>query len=257
MPRSIVLVVPCYNEAKRLDVAAFSVFLRAHSEVRIVFVDDGSVDDTLVVLNNLAASFPASIFVISMPKNGGKAAAVRHGMLYALELPGAEIIGYWDADLATPLDTAPEMAKEFDRGPQIAMVMGARVRLLGRDIRRKALRHYLGRIFATAVSTMLDLPIYDSQCGAKLFRVTPELRSMLEQPFLSRWIFDVEIIYRLLVRDPEGSRGLERRLVEYPLASWRDVDGSKVKSNDFLKAALELAAIHRHYSPQRRKFPVK
>ncbi|SEF52762.1 Glycosyltransferase involved in cell wall bisynthesis [Bryocella elongata] len=251
MPNSIVLVVPCYNEAKRLDVKAFTGFLQAHSEVRMVFVDDGSKDNTLAVLGRLAAEFPEVVFVTSMPQNGGKAAAVRHGMQFALELPGAEIIGYWDADLATPLDAAPEMAKEFDRGPQIAVVMGARVRLLGRDIRRKALRHYLGRIFATAVSTMLDLPIYDSQCGAKLFRVNPELRSMLEQPFLSRWIFDVEILYRLMVRDPQGSRGLEQRLVEYPLASWRDVDGSKVKSNDFFKAALELFTIHRFYYRQR------
>jgi glycosyltransferase involved in cell wall biosynthesis len=250
MPKSIVLVVPCYNEAKRLDVAAFSGFLREHA-VRMVFVDDGSTDDTLNVLGRLAAEFPDAVYVISMPQNGGKAAAVRHGMLYSLDLPGAEIVGYWDADLATPLDAVLPMAKEFDRGPQIALVMGARVRLLGRDIRRKALRHYLGRIFATAVSNLLDLPIYDSQCGAKLFRVTPELRSVLERPFLSRWIFDVEILYRMMVRDPQGPRGLEHSLVEYPLASWRDVDGSKVKSNDFLTAAVELARIHRFYWPQR------
>ena len=115
--------------------------------------------------------------------------------------------------------------------------MGSRVKLLGRKIDRRRSRHYLGRIFATAVSTVLGLDVYDTQCGAKLFRVTPFIRALFEHPFLSRWIFDVEIIARLI----QAKRGknlpqADRVIYEFPLMEWRDVQGSKLGYGDFVRA---------------------
>ena len=131
--------------------------------------------------------------------------------------------------------------------PRLDMVFGARVRLLGRNIHRKSWRHYLGRCFATAASTLLRLPIYDTQCGAKLFRATPELREVLTAPFESRWIFDVELLARFMARHRADPATLHDRIYEFPLPTWTDIDGSKVGPVDFLKASWELFRTYRRY----------
>jgi hypothetical protein len=121
------------------------------------------------------------------------------------------------------------------------MVFGSRVKLLGRRIVRKPHRHYLGRIFATVVSNVLRLPVYDTQCGAKLFRRTSQLAVVLQNPFRSRWIFDVEILARFI--HTCGIEYVKNSVYEYPLAEWCDIGGSKVKPGDFLKALGDLLRI--------------
>jgi hypothetical protein len=115
--------------------------------------------------------------------------------------------------------------------------------LLGRRIQRRTARHYIGRLFATAVSMMLGLAIYDTQCGAKLFRVSSSLYGLFDKPFLSRWIFVVDIIARLI----QARRGKqlpqpEQVIYEFPLIEWRDVRGSKLGYADF----VELCGIGKH-----------
>lgn len=162
-------------------------------------------------------------------------------MQYVLEHTDAAVVGFWDADVATPLSAILEVAAVLDRLPNIDIVFGARVKLLGRRIERKVQRHYLGRVFATVVSNMLRLPIYDTQCGAKLFRRTPQFTALLKTPFVSRWIFDVEILARLIRAC--GIEYVKNSVYEYPLNEWRDVGGSKVRATDFLKAVTEPAKI--------------
>jgi hypothetical protein len=117
------------------------------------------------------------------------------------------------------------------------------VRLLGRHIERSALRHYLGRVFATGASLTLGLPVYDTQCGAKLLRAGELARRLVAEPFLTRWVFDVELLARLsrLVRDEPVP--IEQRVHEVPLLRWTDVPGSKVRPWDFMRSGLELARI--------------
>jgi dolichyl-phosphate beta-glucosyltransferase len=248
-PQPCTVVIPCYNEAARLRVDEFERFLSspASDSICLLFVNDGSRDTTLSVLRALAERWPTRISVVDQQPNRGKAEAVRNGMLQAIASGQAAITGFWDADLATPLDQIHDFLHLMVRRPQINLVFGARVRLLGRAIHRQPLRHYLGRCFATVVSILLRLPVYDTQCGAKLFRVTPELSSALREPFHSRWIFDVEILARYLQFHGGNARELEPEIYEYPLPVWTDVAGSKVKSGDFLRAFGELAVIYRRH----------
>jgi dolichyl-phosphate beta-glucosyltransferase len=218
------LVVPCYNEEKRLDRAAFEAALRRADGPVLLFVDDGSGDGTRRLLESIRAAAPDRCHVLALPANRGKAEAVRAGLNEALRA-GAARVGYWDADLATPLEAVADFQRELDERPEAEMVMGARVRMLGRRIDRHGSRHLIGRAYATLASLVLGLPVYDTQCGAKLFRGTAVLSAALDRPFGSRWAFDVELIQRLQAGWGHAGAG---SIVEVPLVEWRDVGESKV-----------------------------
>jgi glycosyltransferase involved in cell wall biosynthesis len=241
-----IVVVPCYNEARRLNTRAFTQFRSSGHWVEFLFVNDGSVDDTLDVLQRLRCASPDTIRVRDQQPNQGKAEAVRSGMLEALD-GDADFVGYWDADLATPLSALPDFLNVFEDRPGVDVVLGSRVKLLGRTIERHAWRHYLGRVFATLVSQLLRLAVYDTQCGAKLFRATPELRRVLARPFTTAWLFDVEILARLIAENPGGTDAVADSLYELPLNEWRDVPGSKLTRGGYVRAASSILGLYSEY----------
>jgi dolichyl-phosphate beta-glucosyltransferase len=244
-PPDLVLVVPCHNEAARLDPEAFLQFVTTHPGVRLVLVDDGSVDGTGEILEHMCEAAPAVVTTLRQSPRRGKAEAVRIGILAGLE-QDPRLVGFFDADLSTPLDTIDDFLTVLRLRPTVEFVLGSRVMLMGRDIRRKATRHYLGRVFATAVSHALDLPVYDTQCGAKILRVNAATASLFAEPFRSPWIFDVELIARYLrlpVATGEPSR--RDRLYELVLPAWHDRPGSKLRWHDFVRALVEVAYIWR------------
>jgi len=251
-------VVPCYDEAARLDRQAFVAAVRDDPGLCFVFVNDGSRDDTLRVLHELSALDPARLRVVDQQPNQGKAAAVRAGMLHALAL-GPRHAGYWDADLATPLDEIPRFREVLDARPDLLVVFGARVQLLGRAIERSNARHYLGRIFATVASVVLDLPIYDTQCGAKLFRADADTQALFADAFVVNWTFDVELIARLIrLREGSARPAAASAIYELPLGRWHDVAGSKVRPRDFVLALLEMVRIWSTYlSGSARRKPLR
>jgi dolichyl-phosphate beta-glucosyltransferase len=241
--RKKVLVVPCYNEESRLDGAAFLSFLGKHPETAIIFVNDGSTDRTDAVLEELVSRNQVQAQVLSLSKNIGKAEAIRQGFQKAFSL-GVDQVGYWDADLATPLEAAIGFFSFLEARPDLEIVLGSRVKLLGRVVERTYSRHYLGRVFATAASMALFLGVYDTQCGAKVFRNTPAIRELFQKPFVSRWIFDVEILARYLFEaPPEDRQQKSKKIFEYPLNEWREIPGSKIKWTDFFVAIIELLKI--------------
>jgi dolichyl-phosphate beta-glucosyltransferase len=248
---AVTIVVPAYNEGTRLDAEAFLGLVDGPPEgPALLFVNDGSSDDTAERLTALAARSPR-IGVLSLEQNRGKAEAVRRGLLAALE-GGAQIVGYLDADLATPPAEARRLVELMQASPEVDVLLASRVSLLGRDIQRRPLRHYLGRVFASAASLLLRLRVYDTQCGAKLFRRTPQLVAALGEPFLSRWIFDVELLGRLLAGAPGAPPLAVQRIVEEPLRAWRDVPGSKLRPHHLARVSADLARIARDLGRRRR-----
>ncbi len=166
---------------------------------------------------------------------------MRAGLLRALAMDSA-LVAFADADLSAPLGEIRRLREDIDRHPDSWAALGSRVKLLGRHVERSAMRHYLGRVFATAASMALGLPVYDTQCGLKLFRDTPALRDALARPFLSKWIFDVELIARLAAH---AGSDVAARIREVPLETWEERGNSHISPGAFLRAPIELWRVRR------------
>lgn len=229
------VVVPCFNEAARLDAGAFVRLADLGSMV--VLVDDGSTDQTRSQLERIVATEPSRFRVVGLDENCGKGEAVRVGLLAAIS-EGAGIVGYLDADLATPVDEYDRLLRILTDRVELDAVIGSRVALAGHRIARSQRRHYLGRLYATAASIVLGLAIYDTQCGAKVFRVDERLRAALDRPFVDRWSFDVELLGRLL-------QSGDLALLEVPLGDWAEVPGSKLRLSASCRALWSLAQVAR------------
>jgi len=233
----VALAVPCYNERARIQVGRFEAAAR-EQDLRILFVDDGSLDGTGDLIEREIAGKPC-LDLLRLPANSGKAAAVRLGMLTMEEKwPEAEWLGFWDADLSSPLDEVRRMLRfhEMEGGGYDA-IWASRVMRAGSTVHRRFSRHLFGRLFATVCGSVLGVVAYDTQCGAKLFRKNVVPRIFADE-FISRWIFDVEIYCRL---------GHDR-ILEYPVKEWRDMPGSKVRIwAESGRIARDILAISRKY----------
>jgi dolichyl-phosphate beta-glucosyltransferase len=240
MPTNVCLIIPCFNEAQRLD---FDQLGALPPGMTCLLVDDGSRDGTRDLIRRYESN---TLRLLALPHNVGKAEAIRQGILHARAsglLDRAEWVGYWDADMATQLSEVEGfIAYAAIAGGDVDGILGSRIYKLGSTIVRSYRRHVLGRLFATVAAVLLGLECYDSQCGAKLFRPDVLDRAFGES-FLSRWIFDVEVVARL--RDA--------RLIEYPLRRWVDRGESKVRTLRIaLPTLIDLLRIRQRYGGRHR-----
>ncbi len=249
MSQRPVVVIPCFNEERRLDPDRLAS-LAESGRVQLLFVDDGSTDGTGAALARLESRTDA-VEVLRLPVNVGKAEAIRRGLVHAVE-GGAAIVAYYDADLATPPEELLRLLEQLEGNPERACVMASRVRLLGRRIERHALRHYLGRVFATIASIVLRIPVYDTQCGAKAFRVSPVFREAIATPFRSSWVFDIELIGWLLRGSATAEPVPLAEFEEMPLREWRDVRGSRLGLSGMVRAAFDLFVVGYQLNRRRR-----
>jgi glycosyltransferase involved in cell wall biosynthesis len=241
---AICIIIPFYNEADRFPVNEFMEFLQRNQETSFCLVDDGSSDETEIILKSLQAKFPERIFMITLPKNNGKALAIQAGMISALHHFPSGYFGYFDADLSTPLEESFRLRSSLLEKATLEFSFGSRVGILGVRIERKLYRHLIGRVIATFISNILQLMVYDTQCGAKLF--TRNLANQVfDKPFITKWLFDVEIFARIL--GIYGRDRIEAVAVEVPVKSWIDKGRSKVSWLYGFRVFYDLIRIHHHY----------
>lgn len=237
--RAIAFVVPCFNEYTRLPIREFKHFIQKHEHVSLIFVDDRSTDGTSGLI---VAEFKDQLNVelIQLPRNLGKGEAVRVGLLSAIS-SGAEIVGYCDADLSVNLDEMMRLSGLLVQS-DFTVLLGSRVRLVGRTIVRKKGRHILGRVLTILSFFVTGLSAYDSQCGAKIFRVNDVLVASLDEQFISRWCFDIELLLRMR-RCDLGSTSIR----EEPLESWIESGDSRLGTVSRFIAVLDLFRLRRRY----------
>jgi glycosyltransferase involved in cell wall biosynthesis len=233
------LVIPCFNEEQRLVLSEVTKCVEV-LKCAVVLVDDGSTDGTLNTLNNLSLKFPKAIHVLHLSQNVGKGEAVRAGFNYAFERGATQVL-FCDADFAVGPQDLLRLCNTLEEYADCKAVIGSRIAMVGSNIQRSMFRHYSGRVFATLVSVMLGKQIYDTQCGAKVFKADDAVLRVFSQPFLSRWAFDVEIIGRLLRL--EQSNTDSKLILELPLLNWLEVEGSKLNLVSQLRTVLELFKI--------------
>lgn len=234
----VAITVPCYNEAQRFDGREFARALE-DPRVELVFVNDGSKDATQQVLSDFVAQSGGRAQQIDLVQNSGKSEAVRAGMLRSADA-GADVVGFADADLATPIDEVLRLVDAICSDDTAEAVLASRAAGADANIDRRLHRRVLGRLFSALGSAVLGTWIQDTQCGAKLFRSSEALRNALSAPFRSRWAFDVELLGRFMLAT--GARP-GAGVVEVPLRQWAEVPGSKLGASSMLRAGLDLAGV--------------
>lgn len=240
------IIIPCYNEAKRLNITAFVHFIRSEEDYHLCFVNDGSKDGTLQVLEAIQRQCPERISVIDVKQNAGKAAAVRSGARYLYNKSDIEYIGFVDADLSTDFTDFKKLVQSLKEDNKLQLVYGSRRK--GGEIKRNFFRNLLSNIIKSIIYLILGLPIEDTQCGAKVFR-KEIIPIAYDQPFMTRWLFDVEIFIRL--KKQFGRNKVMELIKEQALDRWVHVEDSKLSVKDSLLIPYRLITIWMAYNVNR------
>ncbi len=238
------ILIPFYNEEKRIDRQAITQATVDHPDLHLLLVDDGSDDQTPQILKKLAEENP-QIEYFRSENNLGKGKVLRKAtMEKADQISAYEYIGYFDGDLSAPLDYYEVLKTELQNSPQAQMIMASRQPTSDNHLRVKAHRRAIGRLVAGQINKIIGHPFYDTQCGAKLFR-TNTFIDLMQEPFISSWLFDMEIILRL--RDMPDTL-LEEVIIEQPIDEWEHKDGSKITTSYFPNMLQEMLKISRKYN---------
>lgn len=213
---SLSVVIPAFDEAERIGptLAAVRDYVeRKGVEAEIIVVDDGSRDAT-AARAEAALSVFAAARIIRLPRNRGKGAAVKAGVLEAR----GDLILFSDADLSTPIEEIEKLLPLIEGGADV--VIGSRA-LPGSDIRvrQRALREAMGKFFNRLVRCLVLTGIPDTQCGFKLFR-RDAARAVFAESTTRGFGFDVEILALCLRRG--------YRVRQVPVA-WRNSPPSRVR----------------------------
>jgi glycosyltransferase involved in cell wall biosynthesis len=237
------LVVPVFNESNRWSTEYWEEIVRLPIS-RIIFVNDGSTDNSLSLINQISSE---KCELINLTRNAGKAEALRIGFQHALATSiGDSAVGFIDSDGAfeiSDLIRIIELVKNAYTLQTFNAVWGSRVTLLGTQIQRSAIRHYIGRIITTILSSGTNIFPYDSQCGLKFYIMNQSDQKILSKEFKTRWFYDLEIWLRL--RNNATKNGCDYLVQEVPVNYWKDVKGSKIKGVEMIRVASDVLTIRK------------
>lgn len=236
------IIIPCYNEEKRLPVEKVITFLKAKKNVRIIFVNDGSIDKTINLLQYIQEKHPSGVSILSHDQKKGKAEAVRTGLLESIkDLQQFNFHGFADADLSISLDELYRLFEMIKTSGK-KFILGSRIKKIGANIIRNEWRHFYSRIIATIVGSIIRLDVYDTQCSAKIFH-SELIPVVFTPPFKNKWLFDVEVICRINneyhTLDAIGS--------EEPVLEWIEKKGSNLRWFHFFQIVKEVFILRKHY----------
>jgi dolichyl-phosphate beta-glucosyltransferase len=237
--QKICIIFPCYNEEKRIVKSDFTNYLE-DDLYTFIFVNDGSNDNTMLILREIQSFNEKQVIILDLTKNQGKSEAVRQGLLYANKLNKFDVIGFLDVDLATPISEVSNITEVIK--DNIVVAFGSRIKKTGSIISRKTHRHIIGRIFATVCHMLFKTEAYDTQCGAKFFS-SSTINYIFEKPFISKWIFDIEIFIRLRKFHNKHNT----MAIEIPLNKWEDISGSKLKISSTFEILYDIYKIYTKY----------
>jgi len=241
--RCVGVVIPCYNEEARLLSKEFIDFTDSNLGYHLCFVNDGSTDNTLQVLNKLSEGREDFISVYDCEKNGGKGEAVRQGILHLIKDPQLDYVGYLDADLSTDFKDFEDLVKTIETS-DFKIVSGSRMSRMGADITKESARKIISMTINLIIRTILGMDFNDTQCGAKIIH-RDLVNVVFKDKFITRWLFDVEIFKRM--RNVYGKKVATSMICEQPLKRWVHVDGSKLSMKDSIKIVGQLFQIAGHY----------
>lgn len=225
------VVIPAYNEEERLPVFLEQVIQFASSlkhRAEVLVVDDGSTDKTAEFVEAVAKKHPV-VRLIQQPKNQGKGAAVKTGMIAAK----GEYLLFADADGATPIEELNVLLPMMEKGADVVI---ASRKLAQEAVKRSYLRSMMGAAFYRLTNLLAVPGITDTQCGFKLFhhRAAEHLFPRLRE---TGWAFDVEVLFL--------AQKLGMTIKEVPV-QWTAISGSKVNLvKDTIKMGLALLRIRK------------
>lgn len=237
--RCVGVVIPCYNEEKRLIKKAFIDFIDKHSGYYLCFVNDGSTDKTLEVLNGLRNEREDFITVYNCEKNVGKAEAVRQGILLMSKKEDLDYIGFLDADLSTDLTDFDDLVSTLEKSDYM-VVSGSRISRMGANITKESARSVISLIINFMIRKILSMNFKDTQCGAKIFH-KKVIGISFDKKFITKWVFDIEIFKRISLHF--GLKKTKQILCEQPLRRWIHVDDSKLSMKDSVRIVGQLGQI--------------
>lgn len=238
------VVIPCYNEEKRLLSKEFIDFTHSNLGYHLCFVNDGSTDNTLEVLKKLSEGREDNISVYNCAKNGGKGEAVRQGVLHLAKDPQLDYIGYLDADLSTDLQDFDDLVKTIESST-FKIVSGSRMSRMGANITKESIREIISKTINLIIRNILGMSFNDTQCGAKIMD-REIVNEVFREKFITKWLFDVEIFMKM--RKHYGKEKAISYICEQPLKRWIHADGSKLSMKDSIKIVGQLAQIAYYYN---------